>query len=61
MVVKDMSMSDIVKKVSSDETDFAVDGGIGAPHKRPLIILVMWNGGIGMVKITDGDYMQGQK
>ena len=57
MVMEHMGMSYVVKEMGTDKANFMVDCSVSTPYVRPMRVLVMWDGGISMVEIRDGNSM----
>lgn len=56
IVVEDVSFDDSVEDVTADETEITVDGGSGATGKVPHLRLVVGEGGVGVLEISDSHY-----
>lgn len=54
-MVKDVGFDDAVEELAADEAKFAVDGCSGAAGEVPGFAGVMWEGGVGVLKVGDGN------
>lgn len=55
VVVQDVGFDDAMEDVAADEAKFAVDGGGGAAGESPGLGGVVWEGGVGVLEVGDGD------
>lgn len=56
IVVEDVGLDDSVEDVTADETKVTVDGGSGTTGKVPDLGLVVGEGGVGVLEVSDGHY-----
>lgn len=54
IVVEDVGLDDSVEDVTADETEVTVDGGSGTTGKVPDLRLVVGEGGVGVLEVSDG-------
>lgn len=55
VVVEDVSLNDTVKKLATNETEFAVDSCSGTSGESPGVCVVVGKGGISVLEESDGD------
>lgn len=55
-VVKDVRLDNAVHEGPTDEAEFTVDGCKSAASEVPTSVLIMREGGIGMLKVGDCNY-----
>ena len=55
IVVQDVCLDDAVEQSSANEAELTIDGGSGAARKVPRVALVMREGRIGVLKISDAN------
>lgn len=58
VVVKDVGLDDAVEELTTDETEFTIDGCSRTADIIPAASLIVRKGGIGMLEVGDGNYMQ---
>lgn len=54
IVVEDVGLDDSVEDVAADETKITVDGGSSTTGKVPDLRLVVGEGGVGVLEVSDG-------
>ena len=55
VVVQDVSLDYAMEELSTDEAELAIDRCCGAACEIPGFWLVVWEGGISVLKVGDGD------
>ena len=58
IVVQDVGFDNSVEDVTADESKVAVNGGSGSTSKVPGFWLVVGEGGVGVLEVSDGHYNQ---
>ena len=54
-VVENMGANDVVEEVGIDETEVTIDGGGSSTSEVPGVVVVVWEGSIGVLEEGDGD------
>lgn len=54
-VVKDMGANNVVEEMGVDEAEVTVNGGGGSTGKVPGLVVVMWEGSVGVLEEGDGN------
>ncbi len=58
-VVENVGANDIVEKMGINEAKVTVDGGGGATGEVPGVVIVVWEGAVGVLEEGDGNYKRG--
>lgn len=56
IMVEDVGLDDSVQNVTADESKVTVDSSSGTAGKVPDFRLVMGEGGVGVLEVSDGHY-----
>ena len=56
IMVEDVGLDDSVQNVTADESKVTVDSSSGTASKVPDFRLVMGEGGVGVLEVSDGHY-----
>ena len=54
-VVEDVGANDVVEEVGVDEAKVTVDGGGGSTSEVPSVVVVVWEGAVGVLEEGDGN------
>lgn len=54
-VVENVSANDVVEEVGVDETEVTVDGGGSSASEVPGVVVVVWEGSVGVLEEGDGN------
>lgn len=55
VVVEDVGLDDTVEKMTTDETEFAIDGSSGATDEVPLLTSIVRESWVGVLEESNGD------
>lgn len=57
-VVNNVIVDDFVEEVASDKAKSSIDRAKGAFDKGPGLLIIVWDGGVSMMQVGDGDWLR---